>query len=287
MVRAGATAGLRPLGPVLTGGLLLPLHESLVALLGSLPAEAWLRRTSAGPWRVRDVAAHLLDGDLRRLSLLRDGWAPPPGVRLTGYADLLDFLNEMNAAWVRAAGRISPRLLVELLTVVGRASAEALAGLDPAGSAAYPVLWAGESASLNWMDVGREYTERWHHQDQIREAVGAPPLFEARWLVPVIQISVRALPRAYSGVDAAAGTTIVVRIEGESGGDWTLTRAAAGWALAAGAAENAACAVSVRDTVAARLLLHRLSPAEAASAVRVVGDDRLGRMFLSARAVMV
>ena len=33
---------------------------------------------------------------------------------------------------------------------------------------------AGEAVSANWFDVAREFTERWHHQQQIRLAIGGP-----------------------------------------------------------------------------------------------------------------
>jgi hypothetical protein len=46
---------------------------------------------------------------------------------------------------------------------------------------------------LALMETGREYTERWHHQMQIREAVGAPGLLERRWYQPVLDLSVRAV----------------------------------------------------------------------------------------------
>jgi Mycothiol maleylpyruvate isomerase N-terminal domain len=44
-----------------------PLHEELVRLLSGLSAADWERPTVAGAWRMRDVAAHILDTDLRRI----------------------------------------------------------------------------------------------------------------------------------------------------------------------------------------------------------------------------
>src|SRR5712671_6728774 len=95
--------------PVDTAPLLAPVHEELVALLRKLPPESWTLPTAAGAWLVRDVAAHLLDVILRRLSLHRDGhWAPDsPG---SGYDGLVAFLNGLNRDWVRAASRLSPRV---------------------------------------------------------------------------------------------------------------------------------------------------------------------------------
>jgi hypothetical protein len=44
--------------------------------------------------------------------------------------------------------------------------------LDPFAEAIFSVGWAGEEKSLNWFHIAREYTEKWHHQQQIRLAVG-------------------------------------------------------------------------------------------------------------------
>ena len=90
------------------------------------------------------------------------------------YKDLVAFINQLNASWVAAAKRLSPRVLVDLLEWSGPRVAELFASLPPDGPAHFPVAWAGEERSANWMDTGREYTEKWHHQAQIREAVGAP-----------------------------------------------------------------------------------------------------------------
>ena len=59
---------MEPLSPVYTADLFAPLGAELVSLLRGLGESDWTRPTLAGAWRVRDVAAHLLDGDLRKLS---------------------------------------------------------------------------------------------------------------------------------------------------------------------------------------------------------------------------
>ena len=53
--------------------LFAPLHGRLLEVLQPLADEGWERSTRAGAWRVRDVAAHLLETQLRRLSGHRDG----------------------------------------------------------------------------------------------------------------------------------------------------------------------------------------------------------------------
>jgi hypothetical protein len=58
------------------------------------------------------VAAHILDGDLRRLSFERDGLAPPAvpeGVPFPA------FLGGLNHQWVGAMARVSDRSMTDLL----------------------------------------------------------------------------------------------------------------------------------------------------------------------------
>ena len=53
---------------------LLPIVEArLLELLRSLSRSEWELQTVAPAWKVKDVAAHLLDTQLRKLSLVRDG----------------------------------------------------------------------------------------------------------------------------------------------------------------------------------------------------------------------
>lgn len=272
--------------PVTTAPLLAPLNEELIRLLRSLAPEEW-ERPATPRWRVRDVAAHLLDVDVRRLSAGRDGVALRPDVPIQGYDDLVGWLNWLNAEWVGVARRMSPAVLVALLEATGAQVVEYLASLDPDAPAMWPVGWAGEDVSPNWMDVGREFTERWHHQQQIRDATGRPGLTEARWMRPVLDISVRALPRAYAGVPAAEGTAVVFHVEGDGGGSWSLRRAGGAWTLDEGAAEGAACTVRMDADTAWRVLLHALPAERARVRLGVDGHFTLAQPFLNARAVMV
>jgi hypothetical protein len=40
-----------------------------------------------------------------------------------------------------------------------------------------------------WFDLGREFTEHWHHQAQVRGAVAAPPLRDPAWLHALLLIA--------------------------------------------------------------------------------------------------
>jgi uncharacterized protein (TIGR03083 family) len=282
---------MRDLEPTLTAGLFRELSDELVSLLRSLDAPDWQRPTLAGAWRVRDVAAHLLDGDLRKLSFHRDAHTPPaPAAPITDERDLALWLDALNRQWVETAGRLGPRVLTQLLALSGPEIASFVESLDPQGPALFPVAWAGESASLNWMDTGREYTERWHHQQQIREATGRPGLVALRWLRPVLEISLRALPHAYRVVVADTGATLRIVIEGEAGGEWLLTREPDRWRLGESYGSEAgrvSASVTLSEDTAWRVFFKALSPAAALERVRIEGDPALGRAFVTTRAVMV
>jgi hypothetical protein len=59
-------------GPILCAHLLRRVDEKLIDLLRSLEPSEWDLQTVAPLWKVRDVAAHLLDTALRKLSMVRD-----------------------------------------------------------------------------------------------------------------------------------------------------------------------------------------------------------------------
>ena len=274
-------------GRIETAHLIAPLKRELLTVLRQLPAEDWEKPTLAPRWRVRDVAAHLLDGELRRLSMARDGhrMAVPP---VTGYGDALALINGLNASGVSYAERLSPVLLTDLLAVTGDWLARYFASLDPEGDAAFPVAWAGESRSTNWMDVAREYSEHWHHQMQIRVAVGAPLLLlNDPWIGPLLDVSVRALPGSYQDVAATDGTAIALAVETDPVREWTLLRDASRWVLVQGAARDPAASVRVDVDTAWRLFYNALTVDEAHARVRIDGDAALAKPLLRVRSVMV
>src|SRR5262245_39689709 len=109
-VMSDTRSALRPMEPILVADLFPPLYTELIALLRGLGADDWNRPTLCSRWSVHDIAAHLLDDDLRRLSFHRDGHRPPVGPQGPGDAALAEFINRLNAEWVTAARRLSPRV---------------------------------------------------------------------------------------------------------------------------------------------------------------------------------
>src|SRR3954453_9606008 len=102
--------------PILVSHFFRELDGHLLELLRSLTPEDWHRPTVCSAWSVKDIASHLLDGDLRRLSIQRDGYIPPdapPG--FDSYEALVAYLTRLNAEWTVATRRLSPRTLTRLL----------------------------------------------------------------------------------------------------------------------------------------------------------------------------
>jgi uncharacterized protein (TIGR03083 family) len=274
-------------GEIRTAHLYAPLHEQLILLLESLAPADWLKPTVCRGWAVRDIAAHILDGDIRRLSLTRDRLEiPTPDPPMRSYADLVGYLNRLNAEWVNVARRFSPRLLIDLLRFTGPQVAEHVNRLDPASPSRFSVAWAGEDVSANWFDVARDYTERWHHQQQIRDAVGAHPITDARLLSPVIETFMRALPYRYREVQANDGEAVLVSIEGGAGGQWVLVRTPANWHLEKGRHDNPGASLVLDQDTAWRHFTKGITREELERRVQVSGAAGLAEPFLTSLAVM-
>lgn len=268
------------------------LDRLLLELLRGLSPEDWELPTVAGHWRVRDVALHLLDGNLRSVSMLRDGHFADPGPASAAPADVVVYLNQLNQSWVAATQRLSSAVLIELLVHSGPPYYEYLATLDPQAPATFAVGWAGEAESANWFHIARDYTEKWHHQQQIRQAVGQEAaLYQPALYGPYLATSVRALPHRLHHVAAAPGERVRFEVTGPGGGCWVLHREPAGWIIGAEAAAEPDAApvrahVKVAGPVAWRLFSKNISLADALPFVELAGDQQLGHWLLGAVAVM-
>jgi uncharacterized protein (TIGR03083 family) len=260
--------------PILCAHLLREVDEALITLLESLEPHEWSLPTVAGTWTVRDVAAHLLDTPLRKLSLLRDQWLVEP-VAIDSPADLAALVNRLNAQGVAVYRRLSPAVLIALLRVACEASASFHESLDPFTPATFAVSWAGEDVSLNWFDTARELTERWHHQQQIRLAANRPGLMTPVHYGPVLDCFMRGMPHTYRGLDAPSGARLVVAISGDCGGVWTLERDADGWTLWVGADTAPAAHILVPQEIAWRVFTRGYDPEDALGRCTITGDRRL------------
>ncbi len=123
-----------PLPPILVADLFPKVSRRLVELLRSLSADEWHLPTISSRRTVKDIASHLLDGSLRRLSMQRDGHRPADG-RSQPRADepLMDFLNRLNDEWETGTRRLSPKVLVDLIERADAQLADLFQSLDPHG----------------------------------------------------------------------------------------------------------------------------------------------------------
>ncbi|PYY00489.1 MAG: hypothetical protein DMG64_16785 [Acidobacteria bacterium] len=202
------------LKPILTLDLFPILEGKLIELLRCLRHDEWSHPTLAKQWTVKDVTAHLLDGNFKRLSIQRDGFLGLTAPPRDGYEAFIGFINRNNAEWVQAARRLSPRVLIDLMEITSNEVHAFFRGLDPNAPALWGVTWAGEESSANWFDVAREYTERWHHQQQIRVAVGRPGISNRELYFPVLDTFMRGMPHAFRSVRARERTIVEIEISG-------------------------------------------------------------------------
>ncbi len=251
-------------------------RAALLDLLRLLTPEQWALPTSCPGWSVKDIAAHLIADDLGRLSHERDGFSAgrfdPVGAE-TFEAELLAFINGQNEAWVAATRRLSPRIVIDLLDWSGRETQAYFESLDP-DAPGLGVSWAGESQSANWFDLAREYTERWHHQAQIREAAGAPMLYEPRLFAPLIATMVRGVPHKMRNLDVPEGTHVRIVLH-DPNQALSLVRGAARWQLVQPIPAKADATVELDGDTAWRVFTKNISPAEARKRATITGDEAL------------
>ena len=275
------------LGPLDTRRLFRPLNRELVGLLESVNAADWERPTLAGNWKVRDVAAHILDGCLRRIAAGRDGYAPPPPFPVHSPQDLTRFVNGLNGLGTAYASRLSPRLLIDLLQIAGEWLADLFERLPLHERALWAVGWAGEMESENWMDIGRDYTEQWHHQMQIRDAVGEPRLLVPHWMEPLLGIALRAVPVAYANLAAPVGTVVTLEVFGPTSGTWSIARDESRWRLVSGRPEHPDALLRMATDDVWRVLFNAVHSPGLMHRLAVEGDWHLARPLLNARSVIV
>lgn len=270
---------------VTTLPLFRPLNEKLLQLLESLSTDDWHRPTLAREWTVKDITAHLLDGSLRAISLYRDRWELSIS-SLSGYDDIVRYLNQINSEWVIAMRRMSPQVLIEWHRESHESFVQCLESLNPTDPARFAVSWAGDRESPNWFHIAREYTEKWHHQQQIREAMGSQEILTPEFYSPVLETFLRALPHRYRDTAAPVGTIVEVVITGESGDSWCIQRKTAGWELVSSSNARATARIEIPQDIAWKLFTNALKGENARSRVTITGEERLGLPGISLVAVM-
>jgi uncharacterized protein (TIGR03083 family) len=271
--------------PIAAADLFPVLHAKLIELLRSLDAREWEMPTVAPGWTVKDVAAHLLDTQ-QRLVLRLSGEPQPPPPAIASDADLVAFINRLNADGVTRYRQLTPSALIAMMDEGAGEFAAHHRAVDPFAEAPFGVSWAGEARSANWFHTAREFTERWHHQQQIRLAVGKPGIVTRELYYPVLDCFMRALPFRYRDKARAAGTVAQFDVAGGSGGSWYLRRDDDGWRLVDAPEREAASTTTIPQEIAWLIFTKGMSRAAAERQVRVTGDANLGLHVLSLIAIV-
>jgi uncharacterized protein (TIGR03083 family) len=266
------------LPPIDVTELLPDLQWAFMELISGLTPEEWNRPTVCGDWTVKDVVLHMLGSQVGMISGWRDGYRNPhfaDGLDISTWDGLLAAIDRQNAVWVAATQRLSPRLLVELCGTIGDEFVATMQMVDPMALSG-PVDWAGPDPAPAWMQVAREYTEYWIHQQHIRDATGKPGLTDRRMYHPVLDAFARAIPHNLRNRPATDGTEVRLVVTGSAGGSWTARRAGGTWDLIADGS-TAAATVTLDQDFAWRLFTKGVSPAGAIERIDVDGDPALAR----------
>jgi uncharacterized protein (TIGR03083 family) len=280
MTTHAATDRIEPLQPILTAHLFPKLDGMLLELLRSLSQEDWEKQTVSPKWKVRDVAAHLLDTALRGVSIGRDRYMTP-GPKTDSPAALGAYIDRLNEEGAKVYRRLSPAVLISLMEIACKQLAEYHASRDLYAMAPYGVSWAGEEKSANWFDTAREYTERWHHQQQIRLAVNRPGIMTRELYFPVLDCFMRALSFTYRNISAAPGTAIRISVSGDCGGSWNLYRQENSWVLTENERAQPAAETIIPQEIAWRIFTKGIDRESARAQVKITGDPALALPVLT------
>jgi uncharacterized protein (TIGR03083 family) len=271
--------------PILAAYVIREVDRRLMELLSSLESEEWELPTIAPGWTVRDVAAHLLDTALRKLSAGRDR-CHIGREQVHSHQDVIALVNRLNHEGVTVYRRLSPPVLIELMQLACAQTADFVESLDPFAKASIGVSWAGEMSSLVWFDNARELTERWHHQEQIRLATKHSGIMIPALYHPVLDTFMRGLPHAYRDVASPAGTAILVEVSGDCGGRWCLVNSEAGWIFAPELPSAIAAHIVIPQALAWRIFTKGMAREAAYPQLTIRGEETLAAHVLTLIAVV-
>jgi len=260
--------------PILVTHLIPKILDALALLLEGLEPADWSRPTACSGWTVKDVPLHLLAVDISNIARKRDNHSVQPVKPVKTDQDLLEFVNSLNDSWMQATQRISTPLLIDLIRFVGVQANNLIASLEPL-ELGDPVSWVGSDPAPVWLDLAREYTERWHHQQHIRDAVGIPGLKESHFFTPIIETFVWALPYTYRNVGAPDGTLVTLSVAGNSGGQWSIHREQNQWKLYIGSQDHPTAKVTIDQEDAWRLFTSGYDSEEVRARSSIEGNDEL------------
>lgn len=262
--------------------LLLEERAELIGLLGELSSEQWAAATECPAWSVKGIALHLLGDDVSLLSRQRD--EEPPGVVVetagSTWDDLMASLDAFNERWVETASFLSPMVITELLRITGDWTQRWYASVDP-NQLGETIHWISPTdPQPYWLLAAREYLERWIHHLQIRRAVNAPGLTDARYVTLAVAITLRGFPRGLAAIPAPPDATVMFTIT-DAEASWTLQSTANGWVLHDGAPSQPTVRLDLDLNGAAHLFSRGLLRSEVDKHVVVDGQSDLAHLLVT------
>jgi len=194
------------------------------------------------------------------------------------------WLDELQAEWVRAARRLSPRLVTDLLRWTGPQISVTFAGEDLRARTA-SVSWAGPDLVPAWLDQARELSEYWIHRQQILQALGRRSDLRADLAGPVLDALRWAYPYRLASAAAEPGDTVSIMVTGPLARTWHLVAAETGWQFSDQPGPRLAGSLAMDAEQAWRLLTNNM-PAAGQAALTVSGDDVITAILLRTRAII-
>lgn len=267
--------------PIMVVDLFPQERKQLLELFSEFEQEEWEKPTICPGWTVKDIGLHLLGDDIGYLSGARDHFNNPffRDKDMREWMILIKNINEANESWVKATARISPKLLADLLELTGQQFYAYMQSLDLTAIGGV-VSWAGPDPAPVWLDVAREYTERWLHQQQIRDAVHKSGLKEKGFFHPVLDTFVRALPHTYKDISVPDITVLKFVVTGEAGDAWYLVGETNKWFLSPGIELQPVTVVTMDQETCWRLFTKGMNKDQARARTTIEGDQRLGEKLL-------
>jgi hypothetical protein len=177
-------------------------------------------------------------------------------------------------------------MLIHLHRLTGPLYCELIEKMDPEAPAGFHVDWAGDSPQKNWLHIAREYTEKWIHQQQIRQALGDQTLYRRKWYYPCLHTLIRGIPHACRHITPASRLSLHITITGEGGGDWFMVYHNKEWMLVSHFTEDTDCRVIIPGELAWQFFSKSLQPEKYLSEIEILGDMTLGMEALKTISVM-
>ena len=263
------------------------LNRKMIDLLKELSPDEWNHSTLFPNWKVKDIAVHLIDTSIRRLSLQRDKYIPESKITISSYSELIQHITSLADRWASAFSTVSTDIIIEMAEEYQNQLVEFLKELDPFGIAHFSVAWAGEEKSYNWFDIAREYTERWHHQMQIRDILKKAPLYDKHLYYPLLDTFMQAMPYHFQNMEKEDGYIFCVHITKESGGKWFLIRKSKSWELKYQVHDLPDTSVAIENETAWKIFTKWIDKNKIEDKVKITGDYELGKHLLEMTCIMI